>query len=592
MKLYKVLLVASILGTISMPARMADLYANVDLGTDNTITANTSANIAIGNMNTTDWAMAVGSNNTAKHDSIIIGRNNSGNDSHIIVGANNTATTPRYRQAIGTGNFIVGVHNNVEGDGSIVIGRANTAISENPHQPNTIIGNSSSAEGNGIVIGSSSIATSGNVAIGNYVRAIGTPDAVDPNHEFKFLKSDAKRGATSLVSFGGRQLKTIAPGAMTETSTDAVNGAQLYSVAKEAMRHSTVAAETYTYDIIVTEDTNPDGSTKYKLKMADNYVTSKIPTVNSSSANITVDKFRRFNTTKDDYYVSLNQDLEGLSSAKFVAYEDPDFAPSVDANTSEINSNVVRFNNIRENLDSSMTAQGVYVNAAHNTASLQSTALTFNNSIDGNSSQFGTNGFSSQTHDGRHIEFSSDRIMAGNQQIHDVARGVGNTDAVNVAQLKEVESKITNINSDVINQARSYTDAQVAKVGAGAAALAGLHPLEYNPNDKWSFGVGVGNYKNAKATALGAFYQPNDHTMFNIATTLGDSRNMVSLGANVKVGYQDPSLKTSRFELAQQIKDLQADNISLRADNASLRADNEELRAEVKDIKVALQQLQ
>ena len=186
MKLYKVLLAASILGTISMPARMADPYANVDLGTDNTITANTSANIAIGNMNTTDWAMAVGSNNTAKGNSIIVGRDNSGNDSHIIVGANNTATTPRYRQAIGTGNFIVGVHNNVEGDGSIVIGRANTAISENPHQPNTIIGNSSSAEGNGIVIGSGSIATSGNVAIGNNVYAIGTPSAVDPNNEFKF----------------------------------------------------------------------------------------------------------------------------------------------------------------------------------------------------------------------------------------------------------------------------------------------------------------------------------------------------------------------------------------------------------------------
>ena len=585
MKLYKVLLVASILGTISMPARMADLYANVDLGSDNTITANTSANIAIGNMNTTDWAMAVGSNNTAKHDSIIVGRNNSGNDSHIIVGANNTATTPRYRQAIGTGNFIFGVHNNVEGDGSVVIGRANTAISENPHQPNTIIGNSSSAEGNGIVIGSSSIATSGNVAIGNNVRAIGTPDAVDPNNEFKFLKSDAKRGATSLVSFGGRQLKTIAPGAMTETSTDAVNGAQLYSVAKEAMRHSTVAAEPYTYDIIVTEGKNPDGSTKYKLKMADNYVTSKIPTVNSSSSNITVDKYRQFNTTKDDYYVSLNQDLEGLSSAKFIEYEDPDFAPSVDANRSEINSNVVRFNNIRENLDSSLTAQGVYVNAAHNTASLQSTALTFNNSIDGNTRQFGTNGFSSQTHDGRHIEFSSNRIMAGNQQIHNVAKGVDDTDAVNMAQLKAVESKITNINSDVINQARSYTDAQVAKVGAGAAALAGLHPLEYNPNDKWSFGVGLGNYKHAKATALGAFYQPNDHTMFTIATTLGDSRNMVSLGANVKVGYQNPSLKISRFEMAQQIKDLQADN-------ASLRADNEELRSEIKEIKAALQKLQ
>ena len=584
MKLYKVLLVASILGTISMPARMADLHANVDLGTDNTITANTSANIAIGNMNTTGWAMAVGSNNTAKNNSIIVGRDNSGNDSHIIVGANNTATTPRYRQAIGTGNFVFGVHNNVEGDGSVVIGRANTAISENPHQPNTIIGNSSTAEGNGIVIGSSSMATSGNIAIGNYVRAIGTPSAVDPNNIFTFLHSDAKRGADSLVSFGSRQLTGVAPGAMTETSTNAVNGAQLYSVAKEAMRHSTVAAEPYTYDIIVTEGKNPDGSTKYKLKMADNYVTSKIPTVNSSS-NITVDKYREFNTVKDNYYVSLNSDLENLNSAKFIHHEDPDFVPSYDANRSEINGDEIRFDNSQDRLSSSLTAQGVYFNADQSTSSLQSGSLTFKNTIDGNTSEFGANGFTAETNDGRQIEFSSNRIMAGNQQIHNVAKGIDDTDAVNMAQLKAIESKITNINSDVINQARSYTDAQVAKIGAGAAALAGLHPLEYNPNDKWSFGVGVGNYKNAKATALGAFYQTNDHTMLNIATTLGDSRNMVSLGANVKVGYQNPSLKISRFEMAQQIKDLQADN-------ASLRADNEELRSEIKAIKAALQKLQ
>ena len=568
-----------------MPARLADLQGNVNLGIDNTLAANTSANIAIGNMNTTDsWGIAVGSNNTAKNNSIIVGRDNSGNDSHVIVGANNTATTPRYRQAIGTGNFVFGVHNTVEGDGSVVIGRANTATSENPHQPNTIIGNSSTAEGNGIVIGSSSMATSGNIAIGNYVRAIGTPSAVDPNNIFTFLHSDAKRGADSLVSFGSRQLTGVAPDAMTETSTNAVNGAQLYSVAKEAMRHSTVAAEPYTYDIIVTEGKNPDGSTKYKLKMADNYVTSKIPTVNSSS-NITVDKYREFNTVKDNYYVSLNSDLENLNSAKFIHHEDPDFVPSYDANRSEINGDEIRFDNSQDRLSSSLTAQGVYFNADHSTSSLQSGSLTFKNTIAGNTSEFGANGFTAETNDGRRIEFSSNRIMAGNQQIHNVAKGVDDTDAVNMAQLKAVESKITNINSDVINQARSYTDVQVAKVGAGVAALAGLHPLEYNPNDKWSFGVGLGNYKNAKATALGAFYQPNDHTMLNIATTLGDSRNMVSLGANVKVGYQNPSLKISRFEMAQQIKDLQADN-------ASLRADNEELRSEIKEIKAALQKLQ
>lgn len=372
-------------------------------------------------------------------------------------------------------------------------------------------------------------------------------------------------------------MKGVEPGAMTETSMDAVNGAQLYSVAKEAMRHSTVAAEDYTYDIIVTEGKNADGSTKYKLKMADNYVTSKIPTVNSSF-NITVDKYREFNTLKDNYSVSLNSDLENLNSAQFAEHEYPYSVPAADANTSEINSNEVRFDNRRAKLGSSLTAQSVQFNAEHSTSSLDSTFLIFKNSINGNTSTFGPSGFFSETKDGKRIEFSSEYINAGNQQIHNVAKGVDDTDAVNVAQLKDVERKITNIDSNVINQARSYTDGQVAKVGAGAAALAGLHPLDYNPNDKWSFGVGFGNYKNAQATALGAFYQPNEHTMFNIATTLGDNRNMVSLGANVKVGYQDPTLKMSRFEMAKQIKDLQSDNASLRT--------------EVDEIKAALKTLQ
>ena len=578
MKVYKALLIGSVLGTISMPTVMADMYNNVDLGTDNIVVANTSANVAVGNMNTTDiWGIAVGSNNNARLGTIIVGRDNTGNDNQVILGSNNTATAPRHRQSSGTGNFVAGDHNVVEGDSSIVIGRYNRAISEDALQPITVIGNTSTAKSNGIVIGSNSEADAGNIAIGNYVYAIGRPSRVDPNNIFKFLHSDAKRESDSLVSFGARQLTGVQPGAMTETSMDAVNGAQLYSVAKEAMRHSTVAAEDYTYDIIVTEGKNADGSTKYKLKMADNYVTSKIPTVNSSF-NITVNKYREFNALKDHYYVSLNSDLENLNSAQFFEHEYPYSEPVENSNVSEINSNEVRFDNSRAKLGSSLTAQSVQFNAEHSRSSLDSTFLTFKNSINGNTSTFGPNGFFSETKDGKRIEFSSEYINAGNQQIHNVAKGVEDTDAVNVAQLKDVERKITNIDSNVINQAQAYTDGQVAKVGAGAAALAGLHPLDYNPNDKWSFGVGFGNYKNAQATALGAFYQPNDHTMFNIATTLGDNRNMVSLGANVKVGYQDPTLKTSRFEMAKQIKDL--------------KADNDALRAEVNEIKAALKKLQ
>lgn len=578
MKVYKALLIGSVLGTISMPTVMADMYNNVNLGTDNTVVANTSANVAVGNMNTTDiWGIAVGSNNNARLGTIAVGRDNTGNDNQVIIGSNNTATAPRHRQSSGTGNFVAGDHNVVEGDSSIVIGRYNRVISEDALQPITVIGNTSTAKSNGIVIGSNSEADAGNIAIGNDVHAIGRPSRVDPNNIFKFLHSDAKRESDSLVSFGGRQLTGVQPGAMTETSMDAVNGAQLYSVGKEAMRHSTVAAEDYTYDIIVTEGKNADGSTKYKLKMADNYVTSKIPTVNSSF-NITVNKYREFNALKDHYYVSLNSDLENLNSAQFFEHEYPYSEPVENSNVSKINSNEVRFDNSRAKLGSSLTAQSVQFNADYSTSSLDSTFLTFKNSINGNTSTFGPNGFFSETKDGKRIEFSSEYITAGNQQIHNVAKGVEDTDAVNVAQLKDVERKITNIDSNVINQAQTYTDGQVAKVGAGAAALTGLHPLDYSPNDKWSFGVGFGNYKNAQATALGAFYQPNENTMFNIATTLGDSRNLVSLGANVKVGYQDPALKTSRFEMAKQIKDL--------------KADNDALRAEVNEIKAALKKLQ
>ena len=167
-------------------------------------------------------------------------------------------------------------------------------------------------------------------------------------------------------------------------------------------------------------------------------------------------------------------------------------------------------------------------------------------------------------------------IHAGNMQIHEVAVGVAPTDAVNVSQLRDATSHINNVMSTM--------DRKIDKAGAATAALSGLHYLDYNPNDKWSFATSVGHYKNTTAGAIGTSYQPNENTMIHLGVALG-SESTFNLGASFKLGYQDPSLKMSRFEMAQQIKDLQADN-------ASLRADNEELRAEVKEIKVALQKLQ
>lgn len=136
------------------------------------------------------------------------------------------------------------------------------------------------------------------------------------------------------------------------------------------------------------------------------------------------------------------------------------------------------------------------------------------------------------------------------RQITSVAAGTQDTDAVNVAQLR-------NVSEGSISQAKSYTDSQVSKVGAASAALAGLHPLDFDRNDKWSFSVGVGNYKNSNATAIGAFYRPNENTMFNIATTLGGSNSMISAGANFKFGQGTKKLSASKqVDLEKQVQDL------------------------------------
>lgn len=152
--------------------------------------------------------------------------------------------------------------------------------------------------------------------------------------------------------------------------------------------------------------------------------------------------------------------------------------------------------------------------------------------------------------------------------MHDVAAGEADTDAVNVSQLRDATSRINNVMANV--------DRKINKAGAATAALSGLHYLDYNPNDKWSFATSVGHYKNATAGAIGTSYQPNENTMVHLGVALG-SESTFNLGASFKLGYQDPSLKMSRLEMAQQIKDLQADNA--------------DLRAELQEIKLALQKI-
>lgn len=116
---------------------------------------------------------------------------------------------------------------------------------------------------------------------------------------------------------------------------------------------------------------------------------------------------------------------------------------------------------------------------------------------------------------------------------------------------------------------------RINKVGAGAAALAALHPLDFDPSDKWDFAAGVGNYRNETAAAVGLFYRPNARSMFNLGWTMGDNRNMVNGGFSVKLGKGSAYNDMSKAQMAETIATQSKEISTIKADYNALKADNE-----------------
>lgn len=157
------------------------------------------------------------------------------------------------------------------------------------------------------------------------------------------------------------------------------------------------------------------------------------------------------------------------------------------------------------------------------------------------------------------ITVQDGNVNMGGNQIHNVAPGKAPTDAVNVSQLNATNQNISNLGGEV-----NKLGTRVNRVGANAAALAALHPLDFDPDDKWDFAAGYGNYKNANAAAIGAYYRPNEDTMFSVGGSFGGGENMVNAGISVKLG-QGNHVSTSRVAMAKEIKDLRKDVADLKA---------------------------
>lgn len=222
-------------------------------------------------------------------------------------------------------------------------------------------------------------------------------------------------------------------------------------------------------------------------------------------------------SSKNNFVAGINNKLENVNNSVVIGVGDKDYV------TSGLNNIVSIGTNAKVTADNSIALGSDSVaNSAVATASASLNGRTYN--------------FAGANPVGTVSVGDSDK----ERTITNVAAGrisSTSTDAINGSQIHSVIQEMNSIASDTLTKANDYTDNQVNKVGAASAALAALHPLEFNKDYKWQFATGFGNYGNKTAVALGAFYQPNENILLSLGTTLGGHNNMVNGGATFRFGH-------------------------------------------------------
>lgn len=222
-------------------------------------------------------------------------------------------------------------------------------------------------------------------------------------------------------------------------------------------------------------------------------------------------------SSKNNFVAGINNKLENVNNSVVIGVGDKDYV------TSGLNNIVSIGTNAKVTADNSVALGGDSVaNSAVATASASLNGRTYNFA--------GTNPVGTISVGDSDKERTITNVAAG--RISNAS-----TDAINGSQLHSVIQEMNSAASDTLTKANDYTDNQVNKVGAASAALAALHPLEFNKDYKWQFATGFGNYGNKTAVALGAFYQPNENILLSLGTTLGGHNNMVNGGATFRFGH-------------------------------------------------------
>ena len=362
----------------------------------------------------------------------------------------------------------------------------------------------------------------------------------------------AKLGKVTVAEDG--KITGVAAGAITADSTDAVNGSQLHQT------NENVAANRADID-----------KNKADIAALDNRVTQNEADIAANRADIDKNKAdiaaNRTDIDKNAADIAQNKtDIKNLdnrvTNVEELAKKHTTVTQGDNITVTEgLNADGGKEYNVALdkdiNLDSVTTGQTVMNNdglKVGKDVSVTATAVTA--------------GQTSISNDGLKVNgktyVSDSGLNANDQKITKVADGdISETskDAVNGSQLyktnQEVANNATNISS--LSHSISNLDNRVNKVGAGAAALAALHPLDFDPDAKWDFAAGYGNYRGANAAAVGAYYRPNEDTMFSVGGTFGNGENMVNAGVSFKLGSGSSHVSTSRVAMAKEIKELRGE---------------------------------
>ncbi|WP_415966270.1 S-layer homology domain-containing protein [Dialister invisus] len=329
------------------------------------------------------------------------------------------------------------------------------------------------------------------------------------------------------IDAGGKKITNVAAG---EADTDAVNFSQLKKAAAGATtkvadgKNTTVTSEdnadgSKTYHVNLNDDITlgTDSSKQISIKGSEGTIKAGQVTVNGTAGTVN----GLTNKTWDPNHITSGQ----------AATEDQLKVVSGQAGK---HSSVTAGSNISVTTGTNANGGTEYKVAVVDTPTFKT--VTTGNTVMSNNGLTIKNGPS----------ITQTGVDAGGKRITNVAAGKADTDAVNVGQLKQIGGAINKV------------DNRINRVGAGAAALAALHPLDFDPDDKWDFTLGYGNYKDAHSLALGAFYRPNEDTMISVGGSIGGGENMVNAGLSMKLG-QGNHVSTSKVAMAKEIKDLRAE---------------------------------